>query len=232
MYSDWACWIRLMLRSRPRFMDSVLARYRVHGGNVSVGRPLQETLRYELQLFEYLVAELSSVSTPAWSAQHTAGLRLQAASRNFALGNSEHAEAHVRGAGASLSAVPRSGRWLAGWLQRRMQERWATELAPGLGREFAGLVFAQLERGPAAAVVDAARGRLVALELRQRALVRAVDGNRDAARDVVRCWRQDGRMLFDRTLLVAFAKSLLGPRVTGALRRFTKPQPSSGHRGA
>ena len=156
VYSDWELWLRVFASLRVGFVPAVLADYRVHEANTSVGAEISVHLARQLEVIETLERKLNAV--PAFRrARFRALVALEHAYLRFCIGELDVAKDHVHAAferepGLRASPAPLAyflARWEADVLHPHLRAAAYSRAAARLRRTAANGGGSGLEEPPA-----------------------------------------------------------------------------------
>lgn len=215
VYSDWEFWSRMLAQCEAGFIPRPLTHCRVHSYNTSGTDDAVENLRRGRQVMQSVQAKASRIGGELSRPRTLALLEMQLAYFDFSLGQKESARLHLDAAFEVDRQLATDDAYFVSWFKRRVFELYHSFPLSSLETEFATWIVQSLPRAATRRLVRRATAvQLAALVLRERA-----SNSQASLRYVLGCFAKDASWLADGSLRLAAIESVIGTKLTAAVRR-------------
>jgi glycosyltransferase involved in cell wall biosynthesis len=214
VYSDWEYWARMMVHSKPAFINRSLVMYRLHTYNTSVGKDQDTNARRSLEVVQSLKRKSSSIGGDIIRPRTQALLDLQAAYYFFCL-SKDDAAPHLASAFEADPSLGADPLYFTRWLRARLNEVWFAYPPDAPQCDFGSWALGHL---PPSVSGSFAR-RVAAAQFATTALRNYRTDLKTTRGAAFNCFRHDPHWLKDKSVRALFIRSLLGDALLGAMHR-------------
>jgi glycosyltransferase involved in cell wall biosynthesis len=217
LYSDWDIWVRALAKSEAAFLPYLVARYRIHGTNTSVGVEARTNMERGLAVMRSLRKRAETATDRLGEPRILATLDLQIAFYLYHLGEEKGAAASLDRAYVDDASFIRDSAFLGRWLRWLIFYTQDAVLTPGF-------LYWLSER----ATTLRKRASKKILAARHAAEIRAGLSGRQTLRSAFNCLINDPTWFAEPWMRRVAVKSLLGNCFSEAARHLLRKVLDSG----